>query len=193
MPTITSGWLPDGSFRTASDSVQAPPIANPGPWTPKPLAGLDELMAEWARRRALSAPTSPLRARSSLPIAPPVREAATPERPYDPLASLRTEVEAAKMQALLNPPPMKAVTGFNQIGSAGGMDVMDPSVMSGIQRQMYLPQGSSFTSPYAAPPVQTAAQYSAASRAQDAEEERQRRLLYPWLYPSAPGATQRVA
>jgi hypothetical protein len=53
-------------------------------------------------------------------------------------------VEREKMNALLNPAPMKAVTGFNQIGSASGMDTLDTNSMNGMQRQIYMPSGSGF-------------------------------------------------
>jgi hypothetical protein len=55
--------------------------------------------------------------------------------------------EMAKLRALTSPPPMKAVTGFNQIGSASGQDVLDPSQMNAFQRQAYLPSGSSDVTP----------------------------------------------
>jgi len=52
-----------------------------------------------------------------------------------------------QMQARQNPPPMRGLTGFNMIGSAGGMDVMDTNAMNAYQRAAYLPNNSPFAPP----------------------------------------------
>jgi hypothetical protein len=78
---------------------------------------------------------------------PPVVNQPT-ERGGSPMAKMLEQqqqlAQLRKLQVMQSGPPMKAATGFNQIGGAAGRDVMDVAAMDGYERQAYLPQGSQF-------------------------------------------------
>ena len=59
-----------------------------------------------------------------------------------PLSVMESYARMQELQSATGPAPMRGVTGFNQIGSAGGQDVMDVNAMSGIQRRAFLPSNS---------------------------------------------------
>lgn len=61
---------------------------------------------------------------------------------FDPLVDAQRRAAFAQAQAMSGQAPMRGVTGFNQIGSAGGQDVMDVAAMTGAQRQAFLPGNS---------------------------------------------------
>jgi hypothetical protein len=63
-------------------------------------------------------------------------------RAFDAVDFENRRAALAQARAMSGPAPMRAMTGFNQIGSASGQDVLDPSAMSGAQRRAFLPNSS---------------------------------------------------
>jgi len=90
------------------------------------------------------------------------------------LADLQRRLEIQKIQAATRPAPQKMLTG-PQI-NPGWVD--DPSAMSGIERQMYLPQGSSMTGGPTGTEQAAAQQYGGETELDLATEaERRRRAM----------------
>ena len=90
------------------------------------------------------------------------------------LADLQRGLEIQKIQTAMRPAPQKMLTG-PQI-NPGWVD--DPSAMSGISRQMYLPQGSSMTGGPTGTEQAAAQQYGGETELDLATEaERRRRAM----------------
>ena len=90
------------------------------------------------------------------------------------LADLQRALEIKKIQTAMRPAPQKMLTGPQII--PGYVD--DPSAMSGIGRQMYLPQGSSMTGGPTGTEQAAAQQYGGETELDLATEaERRRRAM----------------
>lgn len=135
-----------------------PPLSSASGYTPGSsytnTSGADFGPADYARALLQREATMPMPAQRR-PVPMGVRGpsyAAPPEVPVitrGPMAKThlqraRETDELMQMQARQQPAPMRGLTGFNMIGSASGMDVVDPSQMNAYQRAAYLPSGSSF-------------------------------------------------
>lgn len=136
--------------------------------TPKPQASMDPN----SQLAALLQPPGGLRM-AGMPGPGKQRSAPRPKlgnqmvnlhRGPDPLAQLQKSAQIAQLQALTSPPPMRMVSGPGIV--PGYMP--DVNAMSGIQRQTFLPQGSSIE----APPDRSAAANAMKQEAEDDDFER---------------------
>lgn len=146
MSTMNYAFNPDGS-RTATTTAQAMGGGQPSQYE-QFMAQLLERNARWQeedRNRAMyyaNRPSAAMGARGSGPTRPSTGSTAAGGHGPAPSSQLEFEkqlAERAKLQALMSPAPTRMTTFAS--GANNGY-TLDTNNMTGIQRQLYLPQSS---------------------------------------------------